>query len=151
MDFSYGALTLLNLFKHDEPTFINRMVLCTNWMFESAHPEVSTYCDCELFLVASGDRSNVWRNLRRCLIYSGYNSKLQWPAPFSHKGSYFSLDNSCNCLPCEQSTTSSCVPCTAKVHNVNQLLLSTPETHEDRNRVVDNYKIQYNHQMTILD
>jgi hypothetical protein len=36
---------------------------------------------------------------------------LQCPPPFNHNGSYFSLDNSCNCFPCDQSTTSSDVPC----------------------------------------
>lgn len=49
-------------------------------------------------------------NFLRCLKYSGYNSKLQWFPPLSHRGSYFSLHNSHSCFPWEISTTSSSVP-----------------------------------------
>ena len=57
------------------------------------------------------DFSTVDINFLRCLRYSGYISKLQWLPPLSHRGSYFSWHSSQSCLPWEQSTTSSAVPC----------------------------------------
>lgn len=50
-------------------------------------------------------------NFLRCLMYSGYSSRLQWPPLFSQRGSNFCLLSSQSCFPCEQSTTSSEVPC----------------------------------------
>lgn len=50
-------------------------------------------------------------NLRKCLMYSGYVSMLQWPPPWTHNGSYFSFASSHNLFPCEKSTMSSFVPC----------------------------------------
>lgn len=64
----------------------------------------------ELYL-CDGDFSTVDTNFFRCLIYSGNSSRSLWFPPFSHSGSYFSLHNSHSCLPWEQSTTSSEVPC----------------------------------------
>jgi hypothetical protein len=58
-----------------------------------------------------GDFSIAVTNLFRCLMYSGYSSKLQWFPPLTHRGSYFTLDSSQSVLPWEQSTTSSAVPC----------------------------------------
>lgn len=49
-------------------------------------------------------------NFLRWRMKSGYNSRLQWPPPLSHKGVYFTLLSSHSCFPCEQSTTSSDVP-----------------------------------------
>ena len=63
----------------------------------------------ELYLW-EGDFSTVDMNFLRCLIYSGYCSRLQWLPPLSHSGSYFSLQSSHSCFPWEQSTTSSEVP-----------------------------------------
>lgn len=58
------------------------------------------------------DFSMAVTNFFRCLMYSGYSSKLQWFPPLIHRGSYFTLDSSHSALPWEQSTTSSAVPCT---------------------------------------
>lgn len=55
--------------------------------------------------------SIAFMNLRKCLMYSGYVSRLQWPPPLTHKGSYFSFDNSHKRFPCDKSTMSSFVPC----------------------------------------
>lgn len=49
-------------------------------------------------------------NFFKCLMNSGYSSRLQCPPPFIHRGSYFTLQSSESCLPWEQSTTSSAVP-----------------------------------------
>lgn len=51
-------------------------------------------------------------NLRKCLMYSGYVSRLQCPPPFTHNGSYFSFESSQSRFPWDQSTISSFVPCT---------------------------------------
>lgn len=51
-------------------------------------------------------------NLRKCLMYSGYVSRLQCPPPFTHNGSYFSFASSHSRFPWDQSTISSFVPCT---------------------------------------
>lgn len=63
----------------------------------------------ELYL-CEGDFSTVDINFLRCLMYSGYCSRLQWFPPLIHSGSYFSLHSSQSCFPWEQSTTSSEVP-----------------------------------------
>lgn len=62
--------------------------------------------------LTGGDLSMALTNFFRCLMYSGYSSKLQWFPPLTHRGSYFTLDSSHSALPWEQSTTSSAVPCT---------------------------------------
>jgi hypothetical protein len=49
-------------------------------------------------------------NFFRCLMYSGYSSRLQWFPPLIHSGSYFTSASSHSDLPWEQSTTSSAVP-----------------------------------------
>lgn len=63
-----------------------------------------------LFCFTSGSFSMALINFRKCLIYSGYVSKLQWPPPLIHKGSYFILDSSHKRFPWVQSTMSSAVP-----------------------------------------
>ena len=55
--------------------------------------------------------SIAFMNFRRCLMYSGYVSRLQCPPPFTHNGSYFSLASSHNRFPWDKSTISSFVPC----------------------------------------
>lgn len=55
--------------------------------------------------------SIAFMNLRKCLIYSGNVSKLQWPPPLTHNGSYFSFASSHRRFPWEKSTISSSVPC----------------------------------------
>lgn len=55
--------------------------------------------------------SMAFMNLRKCLMYSGYVSRLQWPPPLTHRGSYFSFESSHNRFPWDQSTMSSFVPC----------------------------------------
>lgn len=72
----------------------------------------------EMFLW-EGDFSTAATNFFKCLIYSGYNSRLQWLPPFSHKGSYFAWHCSQSSLPWEQSTTSSAVPCTMPREKLN--------------------------------
>jgi len=57
------------------------------------------------------DFSMAEMNFLRCLMYCGKSSKSQWFPPFTHNGSYFSLQHSQSCLPWDQSTTSSAVPC----------------------------------------
>lgn len=61
--------------------------------------------------LGDGDFSTVLTNFLRCRRYSGKSSKSQCFPPLSHKGSYFSLQSSHSCLPWDQSTTSSAVPC----------------------------------------
>lgn len=75
----------------------------------------------ELSVVSSiggggGDLSMAPTNFFRCLMYSGYSSRLQWFPPLIHSGSYFTLASSHNALPWEQSTTSSAVPCAKKLY-----------------------------------
>lgn len=60
--------------------------------------------------LSDGAFCTVDMNFLRCRLYSGKSSKLQWFPPLSHKGSYFCWHSSHNCLPWEQSTTSSAVP-----------------------------------------
>lgn len=50
-------------------------------------------------------------NFFRCLMYDGKSSRSQWFPPSIQRGSYFCLQSSQSCLPWEQSTTSSDVPC----------------------------------------
>lgn len=57
-----------------------------------------------------GNFSMAMTNFFRCLMYSGYSSRLQWFPPLTHRGSYFILESSHSALPWEQSTTSSAVP-----------------------------------------
>lgn len=49
-------------------------------------------------------------NVRKCFMYSGKVSRLLCPPPWTHRGSYFSLESSHNRFPCDQSTISSLVP-----------------------------------------
>lgn len=58
-----------------------------------------------------GDFSMADMNFLRCLMYCGKSSKLQWFPSLIHNGSYFSLHRSQSCLPWDQPTTSSAVPC----------------------------------------
>lgn len=69
--------------------------------------EVSCFFVC----LPSESFSIAFMNLRKCLMYSGYVSRLQWPPPLTHKGSYFSLESSHKRFPWDQSTISSSVPC----------------------------------------
>lgn len=57
-----------------------------------------------------GDLSMAPTNFFRCLMYSGYSSRLQWFPPLIHSGSYFTSASSHSDRPWEQSTTSSAVP-----------------------------------------
>lgn len=57
-----------------------------------------------------GDFSMAPTNFFRCLMYSGYSSRLQWFPPLIHSGSYFTSASSHSDRPWEQSTTSSAVP-----------------------------------------
>lgn len=61
-------------------------------------------------LTAGLDFPRARTNFFKCLMNSGYSSRLQCPPPFTHKGSYFTLQSSQSCFPWEQSTTSSAVP-----------------------------------------
>lgn len=70
---------------------------------------VSTVSFLEPFAVVL-DFPIVCTNFFRCLMNSGYSSRLQCPPPLTHKGSYFTLQSSQSCLPWDTSTTSSAVP-----------------------------------------
>lgn len=61
-------------------------------------------------------------NLRKYLMYSGNVSRLQWPPPFTHKGSYFSFESSHNRFPWDQSTISSFVPCTKSHYQTHKII-----------------------------
>jgi len=67
-------------------------------------------------------------NLRKYLMYSGKVSRLQWPPPLTHKGSYFSFESSHNRFPWEQSTISSSVPCKQSISR-NKTIISVKKIH----------------------
>jgi hypothetical protein len=74
-------------------------------------------------------------NFLRCLMYSGYVSRLQWPPPFTHQGSYFSFASSHSRLPWEKSTMSSAVPCITSTGQSTCFILSMFCRHVSSNQI----------------